>query len=98
MLKTMKTYQTMRTEGVLQLMLNAFNLVELLRQVKVLDADDLGFTREDMGLEKVNEMLQGAIQEVGKKVGGGEEAVCKAQVAEEGDRTFINREEIMQVR
>ena len=37
MLKTMKSYQVMRTEGVLQLMLNAFNLVELLRQVKVLD-------------------------------------------------------------
>ena len=72
MLKTMKTYQTMRTEGVLQLMLNAFNLVELLRQVKVLDDEVLGFTREDMGLDQVNEMLQSAIKEVCKKVGGGE--------------------------
>lgn len=71
-LKTMKTYQTMRTEGVLQLMLNAFNLVELLRQVKVLDDEVLGFTREDMGLDQVNEMLQSAIKEVCKKVGGGE--------------------------
>jgi hypothetical protein len=70
-LKTMKTYQTMRTEGVLQLMLNAFNLVELLRQVKVLDDEVLGFTREDMGLDQVNEMLQSAIKEVCKKVGGG---------------------------
>ena len=100
MLKTMKTYQVMRTEGVLQLMLNAFNLVELLRQVKVL-GDDQGLlreTREDMGLDQVNEMLQSAIQEVSKRVGGGEEAVSTVRVAGEGDRTFINSEEIKLVK
>ena len=51
-----------------------------------------------MGLDQVNEMLQRAIKEVCKKVGGGEVGISKAQVAVEGDRTFINREEIMLVR
>jgi hypothetical protein len=47
-----------------------------------------------MGLDQVNEMLLSAIQEVSGRVGGGEEAACTVTVAGEGDRTFINREEI----